>query len=185
MKAAKRVAAMVVAALMVASLGAFTGCSSNEANEEVIRSSIAEELDAYKNHDSSVVSQIQTQNAVALATVGMDGKEYANALLDGFDYSIEDVTVDGKNATATIVLTQKDIDGDQAEAIMEELAEDPAFAEMSLEERKAAVSDRIFQYIESVEAAPQDPVTLDFVLNGNAWEPTEASEARLQTLFTF
>ncbi len=115
----------------------------------------------------------------------MDGQEYANALLDGFDYSIEDVTVNGKEATATIVMTQKDIDETEAETIMEELANDPEFMAMSQDERKTAVSDRIFEYIESVEAAPQEPVTLEFVLNGNTWEPTEASATRLQSLFTF
>ena len=185
MKVTKRIAALAAAALMVASLGVFTGCSADAANEEVIRTSIASELDPYKNHDSSVISQIQQQNAVAIATVGMDCQEYAKALLDGFDYSIEDVTVNGKEATATIVMTQKDIDETEAETIMEELANDPEFMAMSQDERKTAVSDRIFEYIESVEAAPQEPVTLEFVLNGNTWEPTEASATRLQSLFTF
>ncbi len=185
MRVTKRLAAMGAAALMVAALGAFTGCSSNAANEEVIRTSITEELDPYKNHDSSVISQIQTQNAVGLATIGIDGEEYANALLDGFDYTIEDVTVNGNEASATLVMTQKDIDEAEAEAIMEELAADPAFLEMSQDERKTAVSDKIFEYISSVEAAPQDPVTIDFVLNGNTWELTDESTARMQSLFTF
>ena len=108
MKLTKSLAAICASAMLVVSVGALTGCNANEANEEVIRESMTKELDPYKNHDSSVISQIQSQNAVALATVGVDGKEYAEALLDGFDYSIEDVTVDGKNATATIVMTQKD-----------------------------------------------------------------------------
>lgn len=185
MKLTKSLAAICASAMLVVSVGALTGCNANEANEEVIRESMTKELDPYKNHDSSVISQIQSQNAVALATVGVDGKEYAEALLDGFDYSIEDVTVDGKNATATIVMTQKDIDEDQAEVIMEGLSEDPAFLAMSTDERKAALGDKIFEYIASVQAAPQDPVTIDFVMNGNMWEPTEESKTRLQSLFTF
>ncbi len=185
MKMARPLAAIGVTAMMVFTLGAFTGCNANEANEEVIRTSITEELDPYKNHDSTVVNQIRQQNAVALATVGLDGQEYADALLDGFDYTIEDVTVDGSDATATIVMTQKDLDEDQVEAMMDELSEDPEFAEMSLDERKAAVSGKIMEYIASVPAAPQDPVTLEFVLNGNQWEPTDTTTMKLQNLFTF
>lgn len=185
MKLTKSLAAIGVSAMMVMTLGTFTGCNANEANEQVIRDSLTKELDPYKNHDSSVISQIQSQNAVALATVGVDGKEYAEALLDGFDYAIEDVTVDGKNATATLVMTQKDIDEDQAEAIMEELSEDPTFAEMSLDERKAALGDKIFEYIASVPAAAQEPVVVEFVMNGNIWELTDASQQRMQSLFTF
>ena len=185
MKMARPLAAIGVTAMMVFTLGAFTGCNANEANEEVIRTSITEELDPSKNHDSTVVSQMRQQNAVALATVGLDGQEYADALLDGFDYTIEDVTVDGSDATATIVMTQKDLDEDQVEAMMDELSEDPEFAEMSLDERKAAVSGKIMEYIASVPAAPQDPVTLEFVLNGNQWEPTDTTTMKLQNLFTF
>lgn len=185
MKFGKSIAAVGVAAMMVFTLGAFTGCNANEANEEVIRESITEEFEPYKNHDSSVINQIRSENAVALATIGIDGEEYAKALLDGFDYSIEDVTVDGKNASVTMVITQKDIDEDEAEAIMTALAEDPSFASMSMDERKALISDKIFEYINSVDAAPQDPITIDFVLNGNTWELTDASELRMQNLFTF
>ena len=56
---------------------------------------------------------------------------------------------------------------------------------MSTDERKAALGDKIFEYIASVQAAPQDPVTIDFVMNGNMWEPTEESKTKLQSLFTF
>ncbi len=185
MKVTKVLGSICAAAMMVAALGALSGCNADEANEKVIRDSLTEELEPYKTHDSSVIGQIRSQNAVALATIGIDGDEYANALLDGFDYSIEDITVNGKDATATLVLTQKDIDEAEAEVIMEELAADPAFAEMSQDERKAQVSDKIFEYINSVEAAAQDPITIDFVLNGNIWEPTEESQLRMANLFTF
>lgn len=182
---AKPLAAIGVAAMMALTVGSLAGCNADAANEEVIRTSLTQELDPYKNHDESVVNQIKSQNAVALATIGIDGQQYAEALLDGFDYSIEDVTVNGKDATATIVMTQKDLDEDEAEALMEELAADPELASMSLDERKAAVSDKLFEYIESVPAAAQDPISIDFVLNGDTWEPTEESTARLQNLFTF
>lgn len=185
MKLAKSIAAAGVAAMMVFTLGTFTGCNVNEENEEVIRNSITEEFEPYKNHDSSIINQIQSENAVALATIGIDGKEYAEALLNGFDYSIEDVTVDGKNASVTMIITQKDIDEDEAEAIMTGLAEDPEFVNMSMDERKALISEKIFEYINSVEAAPQDPVTIDFVMNGNTWELTDDSELRMKSLFTF
>ena len=185
MKISKLLAAMLAAAMAVVALGAFTGCNANDANEKVIRESITEEFDAYKNHDASVVNQIRTQNAVDLATLGIDGEEYANALLDGFDYTIDDVTVDGKEATVTLTLTQKDLDEDEAAAIVEELADDPAVTDMSYDELKQAVSDRIFEYIASVPAAAQDPVTIHLELNGDTWELTPESEQRMETLFTF
>lgn len=185
MKATRLIGGIAATAMMVVTLGVFTGCNANEANEKVIRDSITEELDPYKTHDSSVINQIRTQNAVELATLGIDGDEYANALLEGFDYTIEDVTVDGKNASATIIMTQKDIDEDEAEALMEGLVSDPAVAGMSQDEIKTLISDKLFEYINSVQAAPQDPVTIDFVMNGNVWELTDESETRMESLFTF
>ncbi len=186
MKLTKSLAAIGVSAMMVMSVGALAGCNAaNEANEEVIREAITQELDPYKNHDSRAVDQIRSQNAVALATVGIDGEQYAEALLDGFDYAIEDVTVDGNNATATLVMTQKNIDENEAEAIMEELVEDPAFVAMTDDERKAAVGEKIFEYIESVPSAPQDPVELEFVMEGNMWNLTDDSKTKMESLFTF
>lgn len=185
MKATNKLATIAMSAVMVMTLGAFTGCNSDEANEQVIRESLTQELDPYKNHDASVINQIRSANAVELATIGIDGEEYATALLDGFDYSIEDVAVDGDQATVTLIMTQKNISEDDATAIMEELAADPAFLEMDIEARKAQISDKIFEYIESVQAAPQDPVTIDLVLNGNMWELTDESEAKMENLFTF
>lgn len=184
MKLMKSISIVAAMALVAASMLTLTGCA-DKANEEVIRESIIEQFDPIKNHDDSITGQIQRQNAVTLATIGLDGKEYANALLDGFDYSIEDVTVKGKEASATLVLTQKDISEDQAEAVMGELAADPAFASMSMDEKKSAVADKIYEYIASVPAEPQDPVTIDFVLNGDTWELTETSKMTVANLFTF
>lgn len=184
MKISKLLVAVFVTALMAMTLIGATGCANN-ANENVIRTSLAEELDAYKNHDASVVSQIRMQNAAELAMLGIDGEEYANALLDGFDYSIENVKVDGDKATVTLVLTQKYLDEAEAEAVMDELANDPAFQRMSYSERQTAISDKMFEYIASVEAAPQDPVTLNLVLKDKVWDLAPESAATVQNLFTF
>lgn len=184
MKISKLLVAMFATVLMAVTLVGATGCA-NSANENVIRTSLAEELDAYKNHDASVVSQIRMQNAAELAMLGIDGEKYANALLEGFDYSIEDVKVDGDNATVTLVLTQKYLDEDEAEAVIGALADDPAFLSLSYSERQAAISDKIFEYIESVPAAPQDPVTLNLVLKDKVWDLAPESAATVQNLFTF
>lgn len=184
MKISKLLVAVFATALMAMTLVGATGCANN-ANENVIRTSLSEELDAYKNHDSSIVSQIRMQNAAELAMLGIDGEEYANALLDGFDYSIEDVKVDGDDATVTLVLTQKYLDEEEAEALIEELGADHAFQSMSYNERRAAISDKMLEYIASVPAAPQNPVTLNLVLKDNVWDLAPESAETVQNLFTF
>ena len=76
-----------------------------------MRQGVADELERLKTHDEALLDELAADSGVdQLATYGIDAKSFIAAYLDGFDYRIDEVKVDGDSATATVVLTCKKFD---------------------------------------------------------------------------
>ena len=126
MKPIKTVVAACLAAVAL-SVGALSLGACGPSAEEVVRQGVADELERLKTHDEALLDELAADSGVdQLATYGIDAKSFIAAYLDGFDYRIDEVKVDGDSATATVVLTCKKFDA-FAQALTEtttELAED-------------------------------------------------------------
>ena len=118
-----------------------------------------------------------------LATYGIDAKSFIAAYLDGFDYRIDEVKVDGDNATATVVLTCKKFDA-FAQALTEAttaLAEDGQTAELDADQINEKVGQLVLEALGSVEPTESNPVELPFARTDNAWGPASGAEQALPT----
>ena len=118
-----------------------------------------------------------------LATYGIDAKSFIAAYLDGFDYRIDEVKVDGDSATATVVLTCKKFDA-FAQALTEtttELAEDEQTAELDADQINEKVGQLVLEALGSVEPTESNPVELPFTRTDNAWGPASGAEQALST----
>ena len=96
--------AVALAATMLTGLVACGG----ESAEDVIRKGVTEELESIKNLDQAALDEIMAGAGAAnagLEEYGIDMEEFCRTWLDGFDYSVDNVTVDGENATATATIT--------------------------------------------------------------------------------
>lgn len=179
----RKIAAMLCATVLaLGALGAVAGCGPN--NEEVIREAIAKDMDAFKNADDAAIQQIVTADAQAggnLDEVGIDQEQFAIAQLDGFDYSIDDITVDGDHATATITITSKSASDYAArmEALQEELTNDPSFTELDTDVAMEAYGQRVMELLGQTELST-GTITLDYELKDRTWQPTNASTAFAQ-----
>ena len=104
--------------------------------------------------DEALLDELAADSGVdQLATYGIDAKSFIAAYLDGFDYRIDEVKVDGDSATATVVLTCKKFDA-FAQALTEAttaLAEDGQTAELDADQINEKVGQLVLEALGSVE----------------------------------
>ena len=105
------------------------------------------------------------------------------AYLDGFDYRIDEVTVEGDDATATVVLTCKKFDA-FTQALTEAttaLAEDEETAALDGDELNAKIGQVVLEVLAGVEPTESNPVELPFTRTDNVWSPAPGAEQALST----
>ena len=171
MKPIKTVVAACLAAVAL-SVGALSLGACGPSAEEVVRQGVADELERLKTHDEALLDELAADSGVdQLATYGIDAKSFIAAYLDGFDYRIDEVKVDGDSATATVVLTCKKFDA-FAQALTEAttaLAEDGQTAELDADQINEKVGQLVLEALGSVEPTESNPVELPFTRTDNAW----------------
>ena len=183
MKPIKTIVAACLAAVAL-SVGALSLGACGPSAEEVVRQGVADELERLKTHDEALLDELAADSGVdQLATYGIDAKSFIAAYLDGFDYRIDEVKVDGDNATATVVLTCKKFDA-FAQALTEAttaLAEDGKTAELDADQINEKVGQLVLEALGSVEPTESNPVELPFARTDNAWGPASGAEQALST----
>lgn len=172
-KMAKRIAALTLTAMLMMSCAAlFAGCAQ-ENSEEVIREGISQELDVFKNLDEATVEELVSQSGASyLEDFGIDPSEFIKSYLAGFDYRIENVTVDGDAATATVVLSSKDYAeySNGIKEITETLTSGEGLEGItSLEEAYQVYGNEIMTMIDSLPVVESDPIELTFEKTDNMW----------------
>ena len=75
--------------------------------EDLIREDLTTQFDEIKANGEDFIAEIESSAGEDFATLGVDTGEFMTAYLDGFDYSIDDVTVEEDTATATVTVTCK------------------------------------------------------------------------------
>ena len=173
----KLVSALAAGALVLGALFMVTGCGPS--SEEVIRNAITQEMDSYKNMDDSAMSEIATMaENEGISELGIDDQEFAAAVLDGFDYNIDDITVDGDTATATVTIVSKSYSDfeERITNIINELTDDPSMAELDSDQIVEVVGERVMQAFDEV-SLNTETATIEYKLNGNVWEPVDGDSA--------
>lgn len=177
-----KLAVVCAVALMVVCVGMLTGCGPD--NEEVIRTGVAEELDGLKNLDDAALSELMSGADVQdLALFGIDSNEFMKAYLAGFDYRIDDVTVDGDKAHVTVVFTCRSFSAyEQAlEDAAAALAEDESFAELDEAGMNQKIGEAVMAAVATIEPVETAPVVLDYELVDKTWTPTAQTTQNVAT----
>lgn len=174
----RKLAALLAATVLaLGALLAVTGCGANA--EEAIRKAIAEEMDTYKNMDDSVLSATSDMLAgQGLEEMGIDSRKLAATILDGFDYSIDDVTVEGDKAVATVTIISKGYSDFEAavDAAVAEATSDPAVASMSQDEIYQLYGQRVMEAIDGLQVKPET-TEVEYAREGNSWEPVKGEKS--------
>lgn len=180
----KIITTLMVATAMVFTLGAFTGCSGQN-DEQVIREALSKELDACKNLDDNAMQElIGDMDLSELTTYGINGTDFMKSYLEGFDYSIDSVTVDGDKAEAIVTLTCKSFSGFETAltSAAESIVSDPtAYADMSMDELNQMLGTMVMDAINGVELAKTEPITISYTKSGNEWTPDSTASQNISS----
>ncbi|WP_296011197.1 hypothetical protein [uncultured Adlercreutzia sp.] len=167
--------------LALAVMVALPGCGGGQSDEDVIRASLSQELDSIKNIDDSFVNEFsESINMSQLSVYGIDGVEFMKAYLDGFDYTIDSIEVNGDTAQAQITLTCKSYTA-YAQALQDavnEITSDPekiASVNGSDSEINDMVGGIVIDSLNGVDLATTEPIIINYTKVDNTWEPASST----------
>lgn len=183
----------LMSALLVFSLGAMAGCSSPQNQEELIRESLTSELDQLKNADedvmadlvASIESGVGASNLAQLEAMGLSSKDIVTSMLEGFDYTIGNVSVDGNDAVAEVSVKAKNFSEfmtDLTEVVTDLMNSPTALAGMTQEQIMTTVGDKVKEVLANLPLV-DSTIDLNFEKSGNTWEPTAGAASALSTVF--
>lgn len=185
--------AALVSAVLVFSLGMMAGCSSPQNQEDLIRTSLESELDQLKSADadvmadlvSSIEAGVGSSNLAQLESMGLTSQSIVESMLDGFDYTIKDVTVNGDDAVAEVTVKAKNFSEFMTDLsdVVSELMSDPSqLAGMSEDQIMTTVGDKVKDVLANLPLV-DSTIDLEYEKEGNVWEPTSAATSALSSVF--
>ena len=160
-------------------LAPLSGCSSQQDDSEVIRQSLSSELDSIKNLDDSFMNEFaESINMSQLSMYGIDGVAFMKSYLDGFDYTIDNIQVDGDTATAQITLTCKSYTGYQqalTEAVTKITENPEELAGLSNEDINKKIGEIVTGSLDGIELKATEPITITYTKVNDTWEPASST----------
>lgn len=181
-----RALACSLAAVLAVTLGLALGACSTPSPEDVVRQDLTERLDEVKGLDDAAIDELVSQmDTSQLEAYGIDGGELVTSMLDGFDYSIDSVTVDEGTATAEVTVTCKsmtDLGSEVAAAAAAMLEEDPTILTLDESQINQRVGELMMEAISSTEPR-ETTVSFTYTKSGDAWEMDDGSVASFSQIF--
>lgn len=181
---ARRALALVCTAALAAipTLG-LTACGG-PSDEELIKQTLTADLDAIKTVDEDTVKSMMGDSAVSeMETYGIDAFAFYTNCVKQFSYDNVDVTVDGDSATATLDVTNVDI-----EKVMTSWANDVSAYVTSQEAiddynnlGENGMMQKLLQQLTDALGASDAPtktssMSIDFTKGDDGWDLSDASQ---------
>jgi hypothetical protein len=152
-------------------------------DEELIRASVSEVMDLFKNPTKENLRGLINEDEVDLSTLeeyDIDIYEFLGHSFKHFDYTINDVTVDGDTATASLTLTNTDL-GAVVEETTTEITEniddyaDILNGENGRKEFMKLFFDKIYEKLDASEETVSTDATLQLNKVDGEWEVDDSS----------
>ena len=184
----KTLACTLCASLALVSGLVLTGCSGTNP-EEAIRQDITTNFDEIKNLDDAAMEEFAEElGDTGLESYGIETTELLTSMLDGFDYSIESVTVDGDAAVAEVSVTAKsmgELMNMDADAMTEALMEDLTSGALDANDDDAVnawAGAYVMNLVDAIEPSDKT-VTLTYINGDDGWELDESSNSEIEQIF--
>ena len=183
---ANRVTAVVVTLALAVGLGfSLAACSSSSNDKDLITKGITEMLDNFKNPTKESLSQYVAGNEAQLAQLeayGIDYVELFQHLFKHFDYTINDVQVNGDKAVVKMTVENINV-SNVMNNTSNSMETDTAFqqevqsAYLSGGEQAAMklVFDKLYADMDASTDIVKSDVELTCTKKNGQWEPDEAS----------
>lgn len=175
-----------ITAVLALSVGLVLGACSGPSPEEAIREDLTANLDRVKELDDATVEElVGSMGTLGLETYGIEASDVVRSLLDGFDYTIDDITVDdeGTSAVASVSVTCKSASdfteriNQAATDLATELMNDPSGLELLSDEGalNARIGEVVMETLDEVELQ-QTSIEIDYSKTDDGWTASDASE---------
>lgn len=175
-----------ITAVLALSVGLVLGACSGPSPEEAIREDLTANLDRVKELDDATVEElVGSMGTLGLETYGIEASDVVRSLLDGFDYTIDDITVDdeGTSAVASVSVTCKSASdfteriNQAATDLATELMNDPSGLELLSDEEalNARIGEVVMETLDEVELQ-QTSIEIDYSKTDDGWTASDASE---------
>ncbi|WP_317415280.1 hypothetical protein [Thermophilibacter provencensis] len=175
-----------ITAVLALSVGLVLGACSSPSPEEAIREDLTANLDRVKELDDATVEElVSSMGSLGLETYGIEASDVVRSLLDGFDYTIDDITVDdeGTSAVASVSVTCKSASdfteriNQAATDLATELMNDPSGLELLSDEEalNARIGEVVMETLDEVELQ-QTSIEIDYSKTDDGWTASDASE---------
>lgn len=155
------------------------GCTGAQSDEEIIEASLSSELDSIKNLEDGFVTDLRESIDMSqLSIYGIDGVEFMKSYLDGFDYTIDSITVDGDTATAQITLTCKSYTDYQtalSDAVKEITDNPDMIASWSEADINQHIGEIVISSLDNVSLKPTEPITITYTKQDGKWQAASAT----------
>jgi len=164
--------AIMVFALVFATVMTFALTSCGNSDDKAIRDEITKQLDGIKSLDDTAVNNLlgDSINSLGLSSLGIDNGDFTKAWLTGFDYSVDNITINGNSATVSLTLTCKSINDIVAtyQSELTDFANSGGAANMTADEA-AQKSGQMF--MDAVNSTPAKTTSIDLpcTKTGNVW----------------
>lgn len=173
MKLKKIASIMASCVLALGMMTALSGCGPSD--EEQITKAVTNTYDAYKNADSSSLSEIVTSlENEAIKELGIDNTEFATVIVEGFDYAIEGIQIDGNKATVSMMFAGKSYTEmlNKISETTDKLANDPAFATLPQDQRLSTAGQMVMNAFKELPVK-NEQTTLEYVRENGTWKAAE------------
>lgn len=193
-----RIAACAAAAMLVLGLGLVSaGCSQQSESPddptELVKAELTKGFDQVKdqltNIDNETLNAMFDADALAqFEAMGLDGAEFVKGLLDGFDYEIGEITINGDKAEAAVTLKMKDLKewmSNVEESAIQLAMENPNISEAEL---MSQMGPLMMDALGKVEGMADIPITVTATESNGTWTvdgdalSQEVSQAMMSSL---
>ncbi|WP_346662441.1 hypothetical protein [uncultured Merdimonas sp.] len=179
-KSMKNLRFLVGGMLTVLAVAGITGCEKKPDAEEVITESITNELESIKALDEETLKEMSVDELTEeFAPYGIDGEEYMRTYLEGFDYTLGEVTVDGDTAETKVTLKCKsyqDLEAGIENAVTEMMENPEELLALTGEEINLKIGEVIMGVIEETDAKETEPITITYEQKDGTWSESEDTE---------
>lgn len=157
------------------------GCGKND--EELIRASVSEVMDVFKNPTKENLQKFVNEDEMDLSTLeeyDIDIYEFLGHSFKHFDYKINEVTVDGDTASADLTLTNADLGSvveDATAEITEHIDEyaDVINGDNGRNEFMKIFFNKIYEKLDASEETVSTDATLRLNKVDGEWEVDDSS----------
>lgn len=179
----RRLATVAVAA--VVAVGMTAGLSACQNDQELIKSSTKDVLNAFKNPTEEslkpYMDEMDQSTLVEFDRYGVDPYEFFGHAFKHFDYEIKDIQVDGDKATVKLSVTNaslQDAVNKATEEVKQEAQSDPTFVEKYQNDQKAYMQyyfGKVYDALDNATDTTTTDTELTFTKKDGKWEVDDNS----------